>query len=297
MSNTKVKAAPTSRDEDTIKAIEAVERCAKFSALSVAVDIGTTMGSDFMDGHWLSALRTIWKVTLAIDLWQVGRMYRSFPGKDLQKTNKDQNALQLLKILNRMTQVWRVTATMVFLTTTTGVFEAWGTHIPLLRDVLIALVLTVIACVFFYSSQETKEFTNVGNTEDPFLPRIEKKGAVLVRAMGMACAALFLKVALLPIIALSTVPHSWKATVKTLLNIPTPLALTTCLLSFRRSYINILFDMRSQPQAKKTDDRPWQPESQQQLAQEAQKFYTKMFSTLRGEIISKTLFAIRSFFW
>jgi hypothetical protein len=223
-----------------------------------------------------------------------------FLGQDLQKKNEEQDALQLLKILDRMTRVWRVAATMTFLTSTTGVLKAWGTDIPLLQEGLVGLVLTVIAGVFYYSSQETKDFTNVDTArEDPFLPRIEKKGVVLVRAMGMASAALFLKVGLTSIIALSSAPDSWQKSVLTLLDIPTPLALATLLLSFRRSYVNILLDVRSQPQQakKKTDDLPWQPESQQQLAQEAQKFYTKMFSTLRGEIISKTLFAIRSFFW
>eukprot|EP00978_Attheya_sp_CCMP212_P014912 scaffold38286_cov52-Attheya_sp.AAC.1 len=298
--STKVNAAPTPR-EDTVKAVEALERCAKFSALSAVVDIGT-VGSDFVNGDWLAALRTIWKVTFAVNLWQVGRIQRGFVlGQDLQKKNEEQDALQLLKVLDRMTRVWRVAATMTFLTTTTGVLKAWGTHIPLLQEGLIALVLTVIAGVFYYSSQETKDLTNVDidtAREDPFLPRIEKKGAVLVRVMGMACAALFLKVGLLPIIALSTAPHAWQKSVLTLLDIPTPLALATCLLSFRRSYVNILLDVSSQPQAnKKTDDLPWQPESQQQLAQEAHKFYSKIFTTLRGEIISKTLFAIRSFFW
>lgn len=292
--STKVKAAPTPREE-TVKAVLALERCAKYSAFSAAVDIGT-LGSEFVDANWISALRTIWKLTFAFNLWQVGRMYRSFTSYDqaVSKKNKDQDKLQLLKIIDRMTRVWRVAATMVFLAATTGVFEAWGTHIGLLREGLFALVLTVIVGVFYYSSQETKVITTTDTSEDPFLPRIQKKGAILVRAQGMACAALFLEVGLIPVIALSNVPHSWQATVLTLLGIPTPLVLGTCLLFFRHSYVNILLDM-SQNKAKKTDGLlPWQPESQQKLALAAQKFCSELFSTFRADMIAKTLFAVLS---
>ncbi|CAB9513420.1 unknown protein [Seminavis robusta] len=105
--------------QEILEAVKAEQKCALLAALSALLDI-VANGVLLLDRR--STMRTIWKVTLAVNLFQAGQLWGAFHRK-IQKEKLHSNlpfkyhvGSHFLEMMEIMRRIWRLTTIMVTLT-------------------------------------------------------------------------------------------------------------------------------------------------------------------------------------
>ncbi|CAB9513421.1 expressed unknown protein [Seminavis robusta] len=296
------KKTPPKPDVETQEAIKTELKCGMMAGISALLDL-VTYG--FYLADWRSTMRTIWKITLAVNVFQAFQLFSDFH----RKVEKDSLNSKLpfnyhmgklfLRVMEIMTRVWRFTAIMVTLTSTSYVFMAWSDVIDHLRQGLLALVFVVFAYVAFRSDKESKAFSHVDPSQDSsaLVPCIKKQGALLARTMALASTAFFLEVSLVPmVVAANLRTLSWGQLIVAFLQIPAPVAVGTNLITFRRQYMVLLGEISNRQKHLRGaggNDVPWTPDSEKALARAAKDFYGEVIMAFQVDMVVKTIFILR----
>ena len=303
-------------DDDEVKAIRAVQQCAKITALSSLVDIGTYGWKWQGTGTVLTIFRSLWKAFFAFNIYRVSRFHQQVQRKKQDSNNNDANDTRqsavirsrllsengLPQQLQTMTECWRVTAIMVFLSAATNLVVEWQTHVNLsrLRESMIVTFLVIVTTCCYASHKDTEGIVAENNStghESDSLERITEQGVIMTRAMLMSASSFFVSGSFLFLIACFSLPK-WQDTILGWINMTAPFVLAKYLYKLRGRVIEVLGEVSNNddPQKQQSEENSTlvPPESLQKLSKAQQEFYNQVISALKADMIIKILFLVVS---
>jgi hypothetical protein len=287
--------------EERAKADEIMIYCARIIALSALFDLvvdGSEIFSEIAAGKWMLPLTTLWKVSLAFDMWRVSKLYKvkSETVADLYKLFE--------KIMISMTGIWQRLAFMVTLLTSVEVVSVWKDSLPNIRLALNVLFGVVALVSIRLSAKETQHLIAVEDSTnkvtsdgDVSKQRIAHLGRITVRAMLLGVVAFTLQSIMIPVTAF-TKPRK-KAIIELVHIITVSIPFAVLLFKLRKSLIIFIEDLTSSVNNTADNNNSKvinrqqsvgiQPKTQIQFAVAQQNFWGKIKSFQKTQMVLKAL--------
>jgi hypothetical protein len=186
--------------EERAKANGIMIYCAKIITLSALLDLvvdGSEIFSDFATGKWMLPLATLWKTSLAFDMWRVSKLYAVKPETvaDLYKLFK--------KIMISMTGIWRRLAFMVTLLTWAQLVSVYNSPymaLNVLSGVIVLVTIRLSAIETQHLIIDVEDSTNkVTSDGEVSIQQIAHLGRTTVRAMLLGVVAFTLQSIMIPV--------------------------------------------------------------------------------------------------
>jgi hypothetical protein len=317
------KNSPETEDETeldaTAQARDRMRSCARITALSAVVDLLLAVvqeyhaegGTDDLLASLVSntqTLTTLWKVIFAWNIGTVVRLYASLEQEGESSSSTSVTSSSLNRVLDTMTLVWRTSAAMITIVAAVDLSKAWQQSHNL-SSVLAAVFLGAASFSFYTNAKETKQLQLIearsggaadGSSDQEMIQMIAHKGRITIRAMLLCATVLLVKAAVIPFSAtriyLDTA--SYPSAFLALLSLPTPLGTAGFLRQLRTALLQALSDLVNDETNTMNDNKSslkvLQPATRIHLAQAQQRFYGRVESTMRGEMIFKTIAAVAS---
>jgi hypothetical protein len=289
--------------EERAKANGIMIYCAKIIALSALLDLvvdGSEIFSGFATGKWMLPLTTLWKASLAFDMWRVSKLY----------SIKPETVAELYKLFEKimisMTGIWRRLASMVTLLTWADVVSVYNSpsniHLYMALNVLSGVIVLVTIRLSAKETQhliiavEDSTTNKVTSDGEVSIQQIAHSGRITVRAMLLGVVAFTLQSIVIPLTAF-TKPR--KEVIMELLHITTvSIPFAVSLFKLRKSLIIFIEDLTSSvnntannsPKGiSKQQSIGIQPKTQIQFAVAQQDFWGKIRSFQTTQMVLKVV--------